>query len=196
MDPRTDTALLLALSRSDESAAQELHRRIGRRLIAYARALLRDDSLAEDAVQQAWLRTLTRSPEQLRAVRDPMGWMVRMTRGIAINLVRTRSRATARDRLRLASDAIPAAPPIGDSHRGLLAAVQELGDDHREVILLRHVAGLTFDQMAIALDENRSTVASRYRAALEVLRTVMQSPPPAALTVPMSSHPPQEAQHV
>lgn len=199
MDTRSDPDLLLAMSRGDESAAATLHARIGPRLTAYARALLRDDALAEDAVQQAWLRALTRSPEELRAVRDAMGWMVRMTRGLSINLIRNQSRAAARDRLRLSADTVQPADPLGDSHSRLLTAVQRLSDDHREVILLRHVAGLTFDQVAAALDENRSTITSRYRAALESLRDALPpqdaSPAAPARTIAPSPRSPQETHH-
>jgi DNA-directed RNA polymerase specialized sigma24 family protein len=39
--------------------------------------------------------------------------------------------------------------------------------------MLKHAGGLTFDQIALALDINRSTAASRYRAAIERLRAAL-----------------------
>ena len=41
---------------------------------------------------------------------------------------------------------------------------------YREVIVLKHIVGMTFDQLALALSANRSTVASRYRNAVARLR--------------------------
>ena len=94
MSPRTDSQLLLAMSRGDEAAARELHARIGPRLSAYARAFVRDDALADDAVQRAWVRALTRPRAELEHIRDATAWMVRVTRSsIAINELRQRSRA-------------------------------------------------------------------------------------------------------
>jgi len=208
MAPRSDSQLLLAMGRGDESAARELHARIGPRLAAYARTFLRDDALADDAVQRAWMRALTRPASELERIRDAMAWMVRVTRSIAINELRRHSRAAARDSAQGKSRPAASSPELGESLAELHAAVRLLPDDRREVVLLRHVAELTLDQMAEALQENRSTLASRYRAAIEELRghldgrptpppsnPLANTPPRITPAVPPSSPPAKEAQH-
>ncbi|MCH8271418.1 MAG: hypothetical protein IH985_09460, partial [Planctomycetes bacterium] len=65
-----------------------------------------------------------------------------------------------------------------------------INQDQREVVLLRHAAGLTFDQIALALDLNRHTAASRYRAAIARLRRELADDNPAAHV-----RPPDEVSH-
>ena len=54
-----------------------------------------------------------------------------------------------------------------------------LTPDHREVLILRHAAGLTFDQIATATETPRSTIATRHAAALRALHQSLapKSPP-------------------
>jgi RNA polymerase sigma-70 factor (ECF subfamily) len=54
-------------------------------------------------------------------------------------------------------------------------ALRELPPEQREVVVLRVWGGLTFAQIATALDQSINTVASRYRYALEALRREMKS---------------------
>jgi DNA-directed RNA polymerase specialized sigma24 family protein len=51
-----------------------------------------------------------------------------------------------------------------------MAAISE---DDREVLLFRHVADLSFRQIAEILGEPRSTIASRYTAALDRIRSLL-----------------------
>ena len=84
-------------------------------------------------------------------------------------MIRTADRAGAREAGYLApkttdSERVPAASDA-------LAALDALGEDDREVLILKHAAGLSFDQIALALEQNRNTVASRYRRAADFLRS-------------------------
>ncbi len=54
------------------------------------------------------------------------------------------------------------------------AALEDLTDQQREVIVLRLYAGLTFAQIAAVLDEPLPTVAARYRRGLEQLRVRLE----------------------
>jgi RNA polymerase sigma-70 factor (ECF subfamily) len=168
-----DAKLLLAMSRGDETAARTLHARVGPRLAAYARAFLRNDAAADDVIQQTWLRAVSRSPDELTRIDDALAWLIRIARSIALNTLRARSRASATERQHAAMNGSKPGPAPTDS-ASLHAAVERLSDDHRELILLKHIADLTFDQIALTLGENRSTIASRYRAAMDALRSHLQ----------------------
>lgn len=69
----------------------------------------------------------------------------------------------------------PSPSPAGADHAdtsGLaLAVLDALDEDSRELLILKHAAGLTFDQIALALNQNRNTVAARYRRAADFLRS-------------------------
>lgn len=171
----TSRDLLIATHRGDKDAAVRLYRVMAPRLLAYARALLGHDAAAEDAVQQVFVSLFARRREEIEIVQDVPAWLIRLTRNAALNQARTHQRRRARETALIrANDARHTGSHHSDDD--LLAAVSMLPDDARELILLKHVAGLTFDQMSVSLDQNRSTVASRYRVALDLLRAAIARP--------------------
>lgn len=176
MSEAADNTLLMRMRRGDAAAARALHEQLGPRLLAYARALLRDDSAAEDAAQQAWLHVMTCPNAQATAVRDIAAWMVVVCRRAALSSARARQRQTRREQ-RVAPIGPLGVQPTSDA-ASLYAGVDRLDDEHREIILLRHVAALTFDQISFALDTPKSTLSSRYQAALDALRHTMHPPTP------------------
>lgn len=177
---KPDHDLLLRTRRGDERAARGLWSRFGPRLIAYAAGLLRDSggrAAAEDVVQSVFCRILETPRADLRAVRDVPAWLTTLTRHTALNVRRAEQRERQR-RAAITDQAEPAAaaPVIvgADDLRGpdvnLHARLGSIDEDLREIVLLKHAVGLTFDQIAMTLDQNRSTINSRYRRALELLR--------------------------
>lgn len=181
MSPDQAKQLLLDTHRGDHHAAVALYREFSPRMLAYARALIRHDVCAEDAVQQAFVRTLGCKQDELARVQDVLAWLVQLTRHASINALRTRTRSSLREKMRAghermngthAGGAAAAAP---DSEEELVTAMNSLADDLRELLLLKHVAGLTFDQMALSLGENRNTLASRYAKAVGELKSRLSS---------------------
>lgn len=176
--------LLRACRRGDEDAARRLVALTSPALLAGAAAILRDQALAEDAVQQAFGRFLALPARKVGAVRDPLAWLMMLTRREALMTLRASRRRAARVAGYAASFPPRRPEPLHgvEAPRGriaaLNAAIEGLPRRLHEIIVLRHVAGLTFDQMAIALSANRSTIASRYRRALEHLRTTLAEPEP------------------
>ena len=165
--------LLLGTHRGERDAAVRLYRTMAPRLLAYARSLVGDDA-AEDAVQQVFVKLLGLGRDEIERVEDVLPWLIRLTRNAVLN----DARGNGRRRVREAewggmSGASPFRLLATREHDGLLAALGEIDAAGRELIVLKHIAGLSFDQMAASLDENRSTLASRYRAAIERLRSVL-----------------------
>ena len=158
--------LLCACRLGDESAARALYEALAPSMRLFARALLSEDALGEDATQQAFLRMLRTPRDRVEGVRDPLAWLLSLVRSEAMTIRRTRKRATARDEM--------AMPPLDKTLEPDIAilddAIRRLPDGHREIIVLRHACGLTFDQLAIAAALSRSAAAARYRAAVKALR--------------------------
>ena len=173
MPETTHQQLLLGTHRGDHLAAVSLYRAFAPRMLAYARALLRHDASAEDAVQHAFVRILTTSPDELARVQDVLAWLVCLTRHAALNSERSSARASLREKMKAGHERLNGQHHTEGSQEELLAAINELADDHRELLLLKHVAGLSFDQMALSLNENRNTLASRYKSALNQLRSAL-----------------------
>jgi RNA polymerase sigma-70 factor (ECF subfamily) len=144
-----------------------------------ARAILRDDSDAEDAVQDACLTAWRRAG----SLRDPDrfgAWFGR----ILVNGCRDRLRGRQRQQVRAialqaawhgeAGGPDPALRP-GASDPDLDAAFDGLDPDHRIVVLLRFWQDLSLDEIADRLDVPLGTVKSRLHYALRTLRTDLEA---------------------
>src|SRR5436309_8370937 len=88
----SDEALVALVARSDETALAELYDRFGRVAYGLARRILRDDALAEDAVQESFLaawRSASRFvPERAKA----STWLLTLVHRRAVDLVRREER--------------------------------------------------------------------------------------------------------
>ena len=178
-DADADNDLLQRTHRGDGAAAAALWARHAPRLLATAALLTRGRESAagaHDVVQQAFCRVLEMPSREVRAVRDAGAFLTTLTRRLALNARRGEGREQER-RLRLArEDAGERQDPARVVPADLRAALDTLDADDRELIVLKHVACLTFDQMALALETGRSTVHARYRAAVERLRSALDAP--------------------
>lgn len=161
----TERELLVGIARGSNAAARELWARHAPRLLAFLRAMLPPGGPVdpEDVLQQTFCRILETSVGSLRRVEDVPAWLFQVARHIAFNSGRSLKRERARIERRPAP-AIHTEPVVRDE--ALWGALSALMPDLRDVVLLKHIAGLTFDQIAIATLTNRNTAASRYRAAI------------------------------
>lgn len=191
----TDRELLMAVARGSDSAARELWARHAGRLRAFLRSLLAGGGPvdADDVLQQTFCRILETSPATLREVQDVPAWLFQVARHIAFNSGRSERREKTRRKTwfgrgeKSANAGVSPPPPArmldGSSHdESLSRALGSLMPDMRDVVLLKHVAGLTFDQIAVATQTNRNTAASRYRSALQLLEAAL-APPAASVGV-------------
>ena len=164
-----------SLAAGDPDAFAALYDRLALRLLGAARTMTGSTAEAEDVVQDLFVE-LARGRARLAAVADLEAYVFTMLR----NAVRRRGRRAALDRRavlaiaegREASGAFaePAAELPDDA---LAAAVAALPDAQREVVALKIDAGLTFAEIAAVTGTSLNTAASRYRYALEKLRTAL-----------------------
>jgi RNA polymerase sigma-70 factor (ECF subfamily) len=169
----SDVRLLQLTHKGNEPAARTLWARFAPRLLAYAASITGDG--ADDVVQSVFVSILAQHRSTIRRVEDPAAWLLTLTRRAALNYLRSvrRERNRRRERAAQAEQAARRAVPVFVDQEALNAAVASLPRRLREVVVLRHIAGLTFVQTAAALGANRSTTASRYRDAMEHLRMVL-----------------------
>lgn len=157
--------------RLDFEQAFTAHHRV---VYRYACALTRDVALAEDVVQEVFLR-LYQSLEA--AQRDDLlrAWLLRVTANVARNVLRSRSRAQARDENfvarqeyepRLPESELVRQAEIDEARR----ALAKLEEPMRSCLLLKH-EGLSYREIAAALDLKESYVGSLIaRARQEFIR--------------------------
>lgn len=173
--PLDDRQLLLRTHRGDSVAAAALWSKHAGVLRAYARTVLGHRAATDaedDAVQSAFCRVLDTPEGTLAAVLDVRAWLLTLTRNAALMHLRSARRERGRRERATATRAGRAS-----SHSGIQAAVDALPRRLREVMVLRHIAGLSFDQLAAAIGIPRSTVSSRYERALRTLRDAIEPTP-------------------
>jgi RNA polymerase sigma factor (sigma-70 family) len=128
---------------------------------------------ADDCVQEALLKLANQSsiPE------NPVAWMFRAVRNFAINQFRAARRRERREamaeRLRLRYAEVTRSTNDGDegpSSTELVAALDSLPDEQKEVIIARIWGGLGFEQVAELAGCSTSTAHRRYEAGLSTLR--------------------------
>lgn len=166
--------LAKALAAGDPEAFAALYDRLALRLLGAARTMTGSSADAEDLVQDLFV-DLARGRGRLAAVADLEAYVFTMLR----NAVRRRGRRAALDRRtrqavaaeRRETGATAAAAELPDDT--LVAAVAALPEAQREVVALKIDAGLTFAEIAAVTGTSLNTAASRYRYALDKLRTAL-----------------------
>jgi len=145
----------------------------GPKLLLCARQWTRSLADAEDVVQDAFVR-FWRNQRQLGG--EPLALVLTSIRRASFDLARREFRRAAREELAETrpDDAAPwfETPLEGeDRRRAIEAALRRLPAEQREVLVLKIWGELTFAQIAEKLDTPLNTVASRYRYALNALRS-------------------------
>lgn len=165
-----DDALMRRAANGDAQAFGLLVQAYQGRLVRFAGRLLGDSDAAQDAAQEAFLRLW-----RLRTRYQPRGclqaYLLRTVRSVCLDLARA-TRPWEPLEEGTSSDA-PDPAALAQGH-GLADAVRHavlsLPEPQRAVFLLSHYEGLSYAEIADALDCPVGTVASRKHQATETLR--------------------------
>ena len=170
-----DQDLVVRVQRGDRRAFEALATADYPRLFAVAHGVLGDRSLAEDVTQQALLDIW----RDIRRLRDPSkyeGWAYRLLVRVCYAEAKRQPKWTPSDELSPADE-----PSAADAY-GVVAdrdqlerGFQRLSMDHRVVLALRHLLGMTPEEVADTLDLPRSTVYSRLQAATKAMRAALEA---------------------
>lgn len=144
-------------------------RQHGAALFLFARQWTANRADAEDAVQMGFLKFWQR---RSRAA-DQVAYLYSCVRSAALDQGRTDRRRSAREKSTAQDEELMFDFPVerGQRQEMIEAALGQLPADQREVVVLKIWAGLTFAQIADALNIPLNTAASRYRYALIRLET-------------------------
>ncbi|MER2530947.1 MAG: sigma-70 family RNA polymerase sigma factor [Candidatus Competibacter sp.] len=178
-DPLAD--LLVATARGDRQAFAELYRLTRSRLYAITLALLRQQEVAEDVLQETYL-AVWRTAGQYQPGRAPvLVWLMAIARHRAIELLRQRRRRAAEINAEpLAEEALQIPDPQPSQSVDHLAhAIQEclrrLSADQAQAIGLAFFHGLSHEELAARLKTPLGTVKSWVRRGLLQLKGCLES---------------------
>ncbi|HZF00599.1 MAG TPA: sigma-70 family RNA polymerase sigma factor [Methylomirabilota bacterium] len=142
-------------------------------LFAFLLNFTRDEADTRDLLQEIFVK-LAREPELLRGVREERAFLIRLAHNAAIDLIRRRG-TRERTKENFAAERISIFAPANDPDENLFreelaVAPGELPEEQRAVVHLKLWEGLTFEEIAAALEIPPNTAASRYRYALDKMR--------------------------
>ena len=171
-----DRELRTAFRNGDPEAVRTVYRTHGRVMYAVAYKILRDQGLAEEATQQAFLNAW-RAARNFDTRRALAPWLAAIGRRAAIDVYR---RETARvadplDAVPPGNPALSVEPATAALHEAweIRRAVEELPEDEREVIRMHHFEELRHREIAERLGISVGTVKSRSFRAHKRLATLL-----------------------
>jgi RNA polymerase sigma-70 factor (ECF subfamily) len=170
-----DAALVVAIARWQEDALAEVYRRHAGATFALARRLLNDKELAEEILQEIFLR-LWNNPDRFDPERGSLrSYLLAQTHGRSVDLLRSETSRRRREE-REARES----PAFGDdierevidltTSEKVKEVVAALPVDERQAIELAYFGGHTYRQVAVMLEAPEGTVKSRIRSGLRRLR--------------------------
>lgn len=171
MTPITDGRLVHLVLEGDRDAYRILVERHEDALFRRAVTLVRDPDVAADIVQDALLKAY----ERLGSCSDPDrfgGWVYRAVRNRCYDELRSarRRQAPLSAAADLRSDEDPGADLDRDALRSTIQrALDALSDPLREAFVMKHVDGLSYDEMQSATGVARSALKMRVKRAREEL---------------------------
>jgi RNA polymerase sigma-70 factor (ECF subfamily) len=182
---RADRELVERLQRRDPQALAELYDRYGRLVYSLILRVVRDGGIAEDLVQETFLRVWNRV-QGFDCDKGAIGpWLLAVARNRAIDYIRS---AGGRERnayefeetdhpalyTHMEQDLLQA-----DQTRRVKAAMEKLSANQRQVIELAYFEGLSQTEMAERMGQPLGTVKTWVRSALKSLREELGTAVPA-----------------
>ena len=170
-----DLALVKRVQAGDHGAFRELFDRYNKRVFAVAFGVLKNRQDAADCVQEGFVKVYKHLPN-FQGTSSFYTWLYRIVMNLAIDQLRRRktTRPAEYDERRESEepgdDAIVSRMLDENPRKALIrrelvqrmeAALAELPEYHRQVILLREVEGMSYEEMAETLEVPKGTIMSR-----------------------------------
>ena len=182
-----DLRLIERAQAGDQAAFRRLVERHQRRAFGIAVALVRDEEDANEIVQEAFIRVY-RGLSQFHGGSSFFTWLYRIVTNLSIDVIRkpARREQPLGDELERELDAAPAmvrgfdaSDPFVELHRSELRrviekALDELPPYHRGVIVMREIEGMSYEEMAVAMNVSKGTIMSRLFHARRKLEKALE----------------------
>jgi RNA polymerase sigma-70 factor (ECF subfamily) len=169
-DPRPDGRLGIAIASAqagDMNALHYLYVRYADDVYGYVNSIVGDPHDAEDITQNVFVKLLPAIKRYEQRAVPFAAWLLRVARNAALDHIRARRQIPC-DEVRVSD---PGHEQVGsDRLQSLRLALDSLPEEHREVMVLRHIAGLSPTEIAAVLEKTEGSVHGlhhRARAAVK-----------------------------
>jgi RNA polymerase sigma factor (sigma-70 family) len=172
----SDEALVALTARAEQSALAELYDRYGRPAYGLALRILRDETLAEDAVQDAFMAIWRTAPRFVPEKGKASTWILTLVHRRSVDVVRREQR-----RRTDSIDGTHEPRTHGADEEAWLRlqrervqhALKQLPDQQREALELAYYGGFTQSELAERLGQPLGTIKSRMFMGLARLRELL-----------------------
>ncbi len=170
--------LLAAVAKGDEVAFAQLYEATRAKLYGVLLRILGRPELAEDVMQETYLKVWTSAAKFDPTMGSPITWMVAMARNRAIDIVRKKTEASLDESIDALNIAAETPPPLArremtEELKQLLACLGKLDPEKQRIVLLAYYSGWSREQLARKLDIPVNTIKTWLRRSLLEIRECM-----------------------
>ncbi|MGI9384669.1 MAG: sigma-70 family RNA polymerase sigma factor [Methyloligellaceae bacterium] len=177
--PDALNALIAATASGDQAAFRRLYDATASKLLGVLIRILKRRDLAEEVLQEVFLRIWQRAETYDARQGAPFAWMVTIARNRAIDVTRKRVESAlgeGDDDVRLVEQSLRVASDMPDvaDRESLRACLEELQPRQRECVILAYCYGYTREELAEKYDVPTGTLKTWVRRALLALRACLE----------------------
>ena len=170
--------LIGAVAKGDQAAFERLYAATRAKLYGVVLRILGKPELAEEVMQETYLKVWKMAHTFDPTLASPITWMVAMARNRAIDIVRRRSEVSIEDEPEAQNVAAESAPPLArremtEELKRLLACLGKLDPEKQRIVLLAYYSGWSREQLSTKLDIPVNTIKTWLRRSLLEIRECM-----------------------
>ena len=172
--------LLAAVAKGDQAAFERLYQATRAKLYGVALRILRRADLADEVIQEAYLKIWNAAGQFDPALASPITWMVAIARNRAIDLVRKKSEISIEEEPEVLEVAAENPHPLAkremsEELKRLIACMGGLDEERRRLVLLAYYSGWSRDQLAAKFDKPVNTIKTWLRRSLAEIRECLET---------------------
>ena len=175
LTPAELVGLLASVAKGDEAAFERLYQATRAKLFGVVLRILRRQDLAEEVIQEAYVKIWNNAGQFNPGVASPITWMVSIARNRAIDVVRKRIETSIEEEpaaMEVASDTPDplARREMTEELKRILECVGQLDPERQKLVLLAYYNGWSRDQLAEKFDTPLNTVKTWLRRSMLEIR--------------------------
>jgi RNA polymerase sigma-70 factor (ECF subfamily) len=172
--------LMAGVARGDQAAFERLYTATRAKLYGVVLRILRRTDLAEEVVQEAYLKIWNNAGSFDPKLATPITWMVAIARNRALDVVRRKSEVSIEDEPAAMEAAGEEPDPLArqemtDELRRLLGCLGQLEEDRRRLVLLAYYSGWSREQLSAKFGAPANTIKTWLRRSLLEIRECLGS---------------------
>ena len=172
--------LMAGVARGDQAAFERLYVATRAKLFGVVLRILRRNDLAEEVIQETYLKIWNNAGSFDAKLATPITWMVAIARNRALDVVRRKSEVSIEDEPEAMETAGEEPNPLArqemtDELKRLLGCLGQLDEERRRLVLLAYYGGWSREQLAAKFEAPANTIKTWLRRSLLEIRECLGS---------------------